>query len=209
MSTVTVRNAVEELEDEGLIAKRQGAHTLVHDREPTHRLVVDLLEPERLGERPVSFAASQPPRGELRQVGVAGRVPASTQVASLLGVVEGEEIEQRRLTLVNGDEPVLTSTSYLPGALADGSPVPDVDVGQLALGGHPVTSVGLVLRARMPDPQEFDDLSMVKGTPVQVLTHHVLVGNGGRPGGDPAVLAAVQVVSRADRVFIQIKLDGG
>src|SRR5262249_8261610 len=45
VSTVTVRNAVEELEDEGLIAKRQGAHTQVHDREPTHRLVINLLRP--------------------------------------------------------------------------------------------------------------------------------------------------------------------
>jgi DNA-binding GntR family transcriptional regulator len=216
VSTVTVRNAVEELEDEGLIAKRQGAHTQVHDREPTHRLLVP--EPSgRLGERPVAFAAFERPRHEWRWLPVVSREPASRHVASLLGLADGDEIEQRSFVLLEGDEPVLKSTSYLPLALADGPAAlatgmaSDIEVGQFALTGRSLTSVELVLRARMPDPSEFEDLAMVNGTPVHVLTHCVLVGGDGRDGRDgwgaAPVRAAVEVVSRADRVFVQIQRD--
>lgn len=234
VSTVTVRNAVEELEDEGLIAKRQGAHTQVHDREPVHRLVVPRPERgavervnelvtervvERVAERPVSFVGFD--RGRMRREATAHRLPATRYVASLLDVPEGEEVVQRSVTVFDGDEPVLVSTSYLLPVLAIGSTVPEVEIGQLALVGRPVTSVDLGLRTRMPDPQEFEALGMVKGTPVLVLTHRVLVGgpaedgNGQRPDGranafagngredSTAVRAAVEVVARGDRVFVQ------
>lgn len=230
VSTVTVRNAVEELEDEGLIAKRQGAHTQVHDREPVHRLVVPGPGPEsaeranervaeRVAERPVSFIGFD--RGRMRRESATHRLPATRYVASLLEVPAGEEVVQRSVTVFDGDEPVLVSTSYLQPVLAVGSTVPEVEIGQLALVGRPVTSVDLGLRTRMPDPQEFEALGMVKGTPVLVLTHRVLVGgpvedgNGQRPDGrvnafagngreDPtAVRAAVEVVARGDRVFVQ------
>lgn len=232
VSTVTVRNAVEELEDEGLIAKRQGAHSQVHDREPVHRLIVPGSghrpesgdgvadrTAERVAERPMSFVGFD--RGRMRRESAAHRVPATRHVASLLEITAGEEVVQRSVTVFDGDEPVLVSTSYLPPALVIGSAVPKVEIGQLALVGRPVTSIDLGLRGRMPDPEEFAMLGMVKGTPVLVLTHRVLVGepaedgNGQRPDGRAnafagngredatAVRAAVEVVARGDRVFVQ------
>jgi DNA-binding GntR family transcriptional regulator len=277
VSTVTVRNAVEELEDEGLIAKRQGAHTQVHNREPTHRLMINLLPPALAGkpaarppgtaaappgaatgspgaatgssgaatgssgaatglpgatelpgeatgspgaatrlpetatrlsgvaEPPVSFAPRERRHGRLRRESQARQVPAARHVASLLGLRDGDAVVERTLTLFYDDEPVLTSTSYLPPALAGGTAVPTVEVGQLALEGHQVTSVALRLRTRMPDPTEFENLAMVKGTPVQVLTHGVVVENGDH---EEPVRAAVEVVSRGDRVYVEIKLGG-
>jgi DNA-binding GntR family transcriptional regulator len=241
VSTVTVRNAVEELEDEGLIAKRQGAHTQVHNREPTHRLVIDLLgsalagnpaaehtgnsnaaEPHEgrasnlAGEPaprlravagpPVSFAPIDRRYSRLRRESAARQVPAAKYVASLLGLHEGDAVVERTSTLFYDEEPMLTSTSYLPSTLAMDMRVPNVEVGQLALEGYPVTSAALRLRTRMPDPREFERLAMVKGTPVQVLTHCVDVEND--HGGGPArVRAAVEVVSRGDRVYVEIEFD--
>lgn len=255
VSTVTVRNAVEELEDEGLIAKRQGAHTQVHNREPSHRLVIDPLRPALAGntatkhignttgehagneatepgrkpaaephderapghgggpaqlrgvaDTPVSFTPIDRRRSRLRRESAARQVSATKYVASLLGLREGDAVVERTFTLLYDDEPVLTSTSYLPSALAVDMSVPTVDVGQLALEGHRVTSAALRLRTRMPDPGEFERLAMVKGTPVQVLTHCVDVENNHR--GEPGrVRAAVEVVSRGDRVYAEIELD--
>lgn len=221
VSTVTVRNAVEELEDEGLIAKRQGAHTQVHNREPTHRLVINLLRPAHDGqpaaelpggaETPVSFAAREHRRGRLRRESAVRQVPAARHIASLLGLRDGDPVVARTFTLFYDDEPVLMSTSYLPPTLAtltapdSDTAMPNVQVGQLALDGHSMTSVALRLRTRMPDPAEFDKLAMVKGTPVQVLTHSVVVQQGQR---EEPVRAAVEVVSRGDRVYVEIELDG-
>jgi UTRA domain len=161
------------------------------------------VEIARAAEASVSFAPLERRRGRLRRESAARQVPATRHVASLLDLHDGDAVVERTFTLYYDDEPVLTSTSYLPSALAASMTVPNVEVGQLALEDHPVTSVALWLRTRMPDPAEFERLAMVKGTPVQVLTHSVVVEDGHRE-----VPAAVVVISRGDRVYVEIKLDG-
>src|SRR5262249_44285613 len=85
---------------------------------------------------PVSFAPRQPRRGRLRGESAARQVPAARHIASLLGLRDGDAVVARTFTLFYDDEPVLTSTSYLPPALAapdSDTAMPNVEVGQLAL----------------------------------------------------------------------------
>jgi GntR family transcriptional regulator len=214
VSTQTARNAVERLTGEGLIRKKQGTLSQVHDREPTHQLVMRLsgtpVRPalERVAETPISFAQGPKP-GRVSRQPAAGEVPASRQVAALLGLPAGEPVLRRSIKLVVGKEPVLTSDSYLPAGLVRQEAGDDswtgVGIGQLALPGQAVTSVALEDRIRMPTPAELSELGMFRGNPVRVLSHAMLATTeDGR-----SIRAAVVVVARGDRVFLRFALDGG
>jgi len=124
-------------------------------------------------------------------------VPRS--VAMLLGLQPEVIMVERTMRLTIDDEPVLTSTSYLPVELAnDGDGWQDAEVGQLALADHSVTAGRAKERSRMPTPEELETLDIDRGVPVKILSYpyQVLVD-------ERAVRAGVIVTARGDRVFLQ------
>ena len=243
VSTVTVRNAVSTLAEEGLIEKSQGRRSRVANREPAHRLVIRRPvhatgQPadgaaggaggsggagggsatgggsgaaessgaggvaDRVAEPPISFAGG-PDAGTPQRQHEQRTVAMPRLFASLLGLEPGEVLVERRLTLIVGKEPILTSTSYLPVDLAAGDQSwHDVEVGQLAVVGHTVHAEFVEERARMPIPAESEALRIGRGVPVRVLSQPCRVVAAGQPAGR-SLPAGVIVLARCDRVFLR------
>jgi len=200
VSEVTARNAVKILKNEGLVTGGQGRQWVVADRTPVHGLVFDPNPTSRLSE----------PRAPFRRAGETGTarrrwtvdvvvVPGS--VAIEFGLEPESGIVERAMLLTVDDEPVLTSTSYLPADLAghDDGEWRDADVGQLALTGHDVEALPPRGWPRMPTPEERETLRVdPEGVPVTVVhyPYRVLTDAG-------TVRAGVTVTARGDRVFLE------
>jgi GntR family transcriptional regulator len=221
VSLVTLRRAIEVLVGEGLIEKGQGRPSRVSNREPTHRLHIQPHQTpagQRAGQRagqPTGQPADQPAdrvaepplsfiRGE--EAGTEGRewsqasVAVPRRFAALLGLEPGSAMVERVIKLGIDGEPILTSTSYLPVDLADDAEGwQDVEIGQLALIGHAVTSELTEEQSRMPTPAERAALGMPRGVSVKIISYpcQVLVAP------DRTVAAGVIVLARSDRVRLR------
>ena len=117
--------------------------------------------------------------------------------AKLLGLDAGATMVERIITLVVDDEPILTSTSYLPVDLADDDQRwHAVDIGQLAVIGHAVT-FEFTDWSRTPTRTECDALNITRNVPLVVLSrpYQVLVDHR-------TLSAGVIVRARGDRVLL-------
>jgi DNA-binding GntR family transcriptional regulator len=219
VSTVTVRNAVSLLAEEGLIEKSQGRRSVVADREPVHPLVVRragaaagapsavaVTGGAEAGERPVdqvteppiSFVGG-PDTGAPQRRAEQRRTAVPRIFATLLDIEPGRILVERAITLSVGGEPILTSTSYLPPEAAGDDPRwREVEVGELAVVGHQVLAEPVEDRVRMPVPAESDALRIGRGVPVRVLSRRCRVMLDDQP-----VPAGVIVLARGDRVFLR------
>lgn len=226
VSTVTVRNAVSLLAEEGLIVKSQGRRSLVADREPVHPMVIrraggaattaatantvaaSVVAPgdaeaggrrvDLVTEPPISFVGNRD-TGDPQRRAEQRRTAVPPIFAALLGIEPGRIVIERALTLAVGGEPILTSTSYLPPeATGDDPQWRDVEVGELAVVTHPVQADPVEDRIRMPVPAESDALRIGRGVPVRVLSRRCRVMLEGQ-----LVPAGVIVLARGDRVFLR------
>lgn len=198
-SIQTARNALKELEGEGLIKIHQGTKSVVLDREPTHLFVVDgpylLQASDRIAESAIPHVAHRMPPSQ-------DMVAVPPKFAELLGLTPGRHMVQRTITQTQDDQPILISTSYLPIDLAS-DPAErhqadwhDVEMGQLALVGHDVTVLDHHMRVRMPSRVERTKLNMPnKGVPLIIFAYpcQVLLGERTIPAG-------VIVLAPSDRV---------
>lgn len=204
VSVTTLRRAVDVLVGEGLIEKGQGRPSRVSNREPAYRLVIKLHQTQadnltdRVAEPPLSFVRGQTAGTERREWSQAA-VAVPRRFAALLGLEPGARMVERVMKLAIDGEPILTSTSYLPVDLAvDDEGWQDVEVGQLALLGHTVTSEVLEEQSKMPTPAERTTLGMPKGVSVKIISYpcQVLLP-------DRTVAVGVIVLARGDRVRLQ------
>lgn len=227
VSTVTVRNAVSLLAEEGLIEKSQGRRSLVADREPVHPLLIRraggaadpaaVVTPEgpgglqwreglAAGDRQADLVA-EPPISFLGRPGAAAPQRSAEQrrtavpriFASLLGLEPGRILVERAITLAVSGEPILVSTSYLPlEAAGDDLRWREAEVGELAVTGARVLADPVEDRVRMPVPAESEALRIGRGVPVRVLSRRCRVQLD-----DQLVPAGVIVLARGDRVFLR------
>jgi DNA-binding GntR family transcriptional regulator len=105
LSRPTVRRAVQELVDKGLLVRKRGVGTQVI--QPHVRRSVELTslyeDLSRAGENPTTVVLSLQ------------RIPATVEAAAELDITEGDEVvELRRLRRSHG-EPLALMTNYLPG----------------------------------------------------------------------------------------------
>lgn len=199
VSKTTVRRAIEVLVGEGLIDKGQGRVSRVSVREPDHRLVVHQTpagyRPDWVAEPPLSLAPRDGGQRDWHENVVA--VPRG--YALPLGLPPGALMLERAIRVFVEDEPVLRSISYLPVDLAGaGEEWRHVEIGQLALTGHDVTSEYMEAHERMPTPIERTMLAMPKGVLMKIISHPCRVRLPER-----ALLAGVIVLARSDRIRIR------
>lgn len=201
VSQETARGAVDLLVGEALVRKRHGMPSLVTKRDPVHRL---LLVPngvlaERVGETPAIFTSDP--------TATAGERESSERLAdvperfvALLGLEPGRVMTERTIRQKVDGETVLTSISYVPTELTakDGQEWRDVEVGQLALVGYPLTAEPSRMHARPPSPTERAVLGMYLGPALAVVGHRYRVRVGKR-----TLAAGVAVLARGDRVFME------
>jgi len=79
-------------------------------------------------------------------------------------------------------------------------------LGQQASGAE-VSIVWESVRARMPTPQEQQDLGLSTGVPVLVITRRTPTGPHDQPGDDALAAAGITTVLPADRVILHYLID--
>lgn len=201
VSEETARGAVDLLVSEALVHKRHGRPTLVTYRDPVHRLLLvpSGAQTERLKEAPAIFT-SDPEATVGERVSFERPTEVPERFVGLLGLEPGRVMTERTIRQTVDGETVLTSISYVPTELAakGGEEWRDVEIGQLALVGHPLTVEPSRVQARPPSPTEREALDLHRGPSVAVVgyRYHVQVAKKTVPAG-------VVVLARGDRVFVE------
>lgn len=207
VSRNTVRLALGELVNEGLISRTPRRGSVVRERRPLLLYPQKELEPQPEGGRQEAFA---------RAVAEVGRKPSQDievaiveppeDIATRLALPDGElAVVRRRLRYVD-DQPFNTNDSYFPLSLVQNSEIArpaDITRGAnrvLEELGHPQVRMVDDISARMPTSEEVSRLKLEPGTPVVV---HVRVGYDPE---DMPVRVAVSVLP-ADKHLIRYELE--
>ncbi|MBV2355991.1 GntR family transcriptional regulator [Streptomyces sp. J2-1] len=174
----TAREAVTQLEAEGLVNVTRRRGTVVRAR-PARRRLTRGRQVLR-DERGYYFDASAQPWTALEPPTVTW-APAPRDIAALLHLPEGEEqqdvlVRDRVMGEAATGTPLQLATSYLPAALARGTRLAQKDTGPggiydlLEQMGHAPLSWEEAVSARMPTPTESDRLHLPKGVPLLRIT---------------------------------------
>lgn len=167
----TAREAIAELEAEGLVEVVRRRGTIVRDR-PAKRRLTRSRQVFR-DERGYYFDPTAQPWNALEPPTITWG-PAPRDVAVLLGVGTGKDvlIRDRIIGDVAAGKPMQLATSFLPAAVARGTRLAERDTGPggiydllEGMGRGPLVweeAVG----ARMPTPVEAERLGLSKGVPV-------------------------------------------
>jgi GntR family transcriptional regulator len=209
VSRNTVRQALQRLQQEGLVSEGQGrrgrtvrAHTPLRWDLSTFE-AGDRRDDQDKGTD--DWAAAVIEQGcTPQQVVSVSIVPATPAVATWLDIPAGELVVCRaRRRLVNGT-PYQLAHSYFPEDIARGTPLMEErDVvmrgGILAAIGHPQRYVEDEITVRMPTPTEADELELPMGTPV---AQHVRIGIG----EDGRRLRVMVTICPGDRQSLRYRL---
>jgi DNA-binding GntR family transcriptional regulator len=162
VSRPTVRRAIQELVDKGLLVRRRGIGTQV-----VHGSVARQIELTSLYDDLAT--AGKVPGTRLIEL---GRTPAVPVVATQLGIAADAEVLRIRRVRLADDVPLAVLENYLPGAYAD------IDEDRLSSGGlyHELRARGVVLRvarqrigARKATNEEARLLDLPRGAPVLTM----------------------------------------
>lgn len=189
VSRTTVRLAIGELVNEGLVVTGQGRRSSVRPRPPF------LVYPAWLSDSPSRRKQHDEDtfRIDLREQGQTGlqhitveRSSPEPEVAERLRLNTGEQVlVRRRLHVVNG-YPTQTGDSYYPLRLVEGTPITepkDVPGGTnriLEELGHGPSRISDRITVRMPTPEERGQLRIGPEIPVACI-HRVAYDAGGHP----------------------------
>jgi GntR family transcriptional regulator len=198
----TAREAIAILASEGLVVAQHGKGVFVRARQPLMRLGANRYSRRLRDETGLSpfrievMKQGRTPRAETRSV---TRAPAPADVADRLGLRPDTEVIQRENWYYADDEPMQYGVTYIPLAVAEGSPLAtDKSLGKGSIYarfeelGWPVARIREEISARMPGPDEATSLAMPPGVPViEVL--HTSMDDWKRP------FEVTRFVMRADR----------
>lgn len=178
VARMTARQALAQLINEGIATARKGAGVYVRDFHPIVRHGITRLSSGTWDAGRSIWSADIGSRSlQVDQLAVRQDEPPD-RVRLLLDLTEDPDarvvVRSRRFVL--DGKPVLLSVSYLPAALAAGTRIENPDAGpggtyaRLAELGHAPARFREDLRARMPEPEEAEQLSLPPGTPVVEIT---------------------------------------
>ncbi|MEO3750144.1 GntR family transcriptional regulator [Streptomyces sp. B6B3] len=174
----TVRQALDQLQNEGLIIARQGQGVFVRmprrlERRGTKRHLRS-ARPSATAPLEAEAQAQGFVRGQ--QLLEVATVPAPESIAQRLGIEPGTQVLVRRHLLTLDEEPAQLADSYFHVAQVEGSriarneKIPGGVHAELAsVLGTPLTHASEELIARMPTPGEAIELRLPRGTPVVEL----------------------------------------
>jgi GntR family transcriptional regulator len=196
VSRTVIRQALRELEYEGLIYRNKGRGTFVSEPKIRESLFEELTgfyqDMEAKGHPPVSRVLKQ-------EV-----VPAGPKIAAFLQIeTDSRVIQIDRLRYVN-DEPIVLVTTYLPYALCPG--LAEVDLAERSLYAYLESEYGLqiarghrVLEAVPANKMEAELLGVKKGAPLIMLDSVSYLADG-------TPLEYYHAVHRGDRSRFEVEL---
>ncbi len=174
VSRTTVRAALQQLVNEGLVVTRKGYGSYVREQPPIRRISSDRRHAiHRASGKPI-FDTEVIERGHLpsRRMLQVGEAKAPSDIAQWLQVEPGGSVIVRcRLQLID-DQPTCLSASYFPLWLAKGTrleqpnALPEGPDNTIEALGYKFARGVEVLSARMPAPEEARLLRLPPGVPV-------------------------------------------
>ncbi len=172
VARMTVRNALQLLEMEGLTRAEHGRGVYVRRRPPVRRLASDRFARRHRKEGKAAFLAESEQLGAQPDVDMiqVSEMAAPPEIAERLNRTGPVIVRSRRYSL-NGT-PVETATSYIPADVARGTPIADPNPGpggiyaRLEELGHTLERFTEEVSARMPTEAEARVLAMMPGVPV-------------------------------------------
>jgi GntR family transcriptional regulator len=174
VARMTVRNALQVLQAEGLIVSEHGRGVFVRSRPPVRRLASDRFARRHRKEGKAAFMVESDQHGakpDVDMIEVTEAVPP-TQIAELLKTRDGEPVVVRSRRYSLNGRPVETATSYIPADIARGTPITDPNPGpggiyrRIEESGHTLERFTEEVSGRMPTPEEARLLHLAPGIPV-------------------------------------------
>jgi GntR family transcriptional regulator len=203
----TIRQAIGVLKGEGLVIVEQGRGTFVPVQAPVRRLSHDrFLRQHRKAGRAAFIV-------EIEAQGFAPRVdvlsvepqPASSDIAQRLGLRKGAKVLMRKRLYFANDWPLELATSYLPWAIAKGTPIVEIDPGpggiyaRLEERGFGLKRFIEEVATRMPSAEEARALKLRAGVPVISLVRTAY-------GEEDRALEVCDTVMAGDRYVLSYEL---
>ncbi|WP_329288410.1 GntR family transcriptional regulator [Streptomyces sp. NBC_01455] len=183
VSRIVIRNAMEVVQNEGLVIKQQGRGTFVREQQPLRRRVLGDLYGKRPTGSPMKRATeSEGRRSEWEYQ--SRRTTATKAVADRLAIEPGAPVTRTTYRFFADDEPIMLSTSHEPLEITGGTPVEQPEGGAItgvvprmdSLGLH-ITHVTEDVNARAPRPYESEALQIGPGVPVMAITRTYYVSD--------------------------------
>ncbi|MFF4653152.1 GntR family transcriptional regulator [Streptomyces sp. NPDC001380] len=184
VSRMTVRNALQLLQGEGLVVSEHGRGVYVRPRPPVRRLASDRFARRHREQGKSAFIVEADAAGShptVDSLEVKEERPAP-EVATRLGSPH-RVLARRRRYLLDG-RPVEFATSYLPLDIARDTPIAQPNPGpggiyaRLEELGHRLDHFEEEIRVRMPSPQEVKVLQLAAGIPVIHLVRTAFDSDG-------------------------------
>jgi GntR family transcriptional regulator len=172
VARMTVRNALQLLEIEGLTRAEHGRGVYVRKRPPVRRLASDRFARRHRKEGKAAFLAESEQVGALADVDLIqiDEISVPPEMGDRLNHTGPVIVRSRRYSL--DGTPVETATSYIPAEIARGTPITDPNPGpggiyaRLEELGHTLERFTEEVAARMPTEAEARLLAMMPGVPV-------------------------------------------
>jgi GntR family transcriptional regulator len=177
VARMTIRNALQVLQGEGLTVAEHGRGVFVRSRPPVRRLASDRFARRHREQGKAAFIAETEGAGAKPSVDSIeiSETPAPVSVAERLGISTGDRVISRsRRYLING-HPVETAVSYIPAQIARGTQIAQPNSGpggiyaRLEELGHRLDHFVEDVKARMPLRDEVRTLQLAPGVPVVQL----------------------------------------
>ena len=177
VARMTVRQAVQELRNEGRVVAEHGRGTFVRQPVQVRRLASERFARRHREAGLAAFSV------EAQKTGFTPNVdhmkistgPATAEIRDRLRLSDGEEVVVRSRRYLADGQPVETAVSYLPASIAAGSRVAEADTGpggiyaRLEDMGFELDHFTEEVSARMPTSEERRRLQLTDGVPVVVL----------------------------------------
>lgn len=187
----TVRKAIGVLEAEGLVTPVRRKGTVVRSRPALRRLGMERYAKSKWKFGLVAFAADREASGATwnrsDQTNRVAKVEADEEIAQALGVEVGSPVYERARLVKQDGRPTHTLASYYRPEDVENTPIVDPKPGNASPGGGfaVLTMQGLepdtmteTISARMPTPEEIEELELPAGEPVMILQRTTRTADG-------------------------------
>jgi GntR family transcriptional regulator len=201
----TVRQAVSVLKSEGLVFAERGRGAFVRGRPRVRRLAFDRFARRHRKEGRAAYLVEMEGRQPEVQVLYVGPDVATKPVAGWLRLRPGAKVLRRYRRYLDAGQPMEIATSYIPWAIAEGTPMVQENPGpggvyaRIEEQGHELGRLTEEVQARMPTGDEARALGLPAGTPILHLVR-IAYDVDDRP------VEACDTIMAADRYVLNYEL---